>query len=259
MPLNFLKNKPFEKAYSSTHLVTMSVGIANLPSSFEGFKLLHVSDIHITPKTPKAALFNLVDTINALDIDMVALTGDIFDAKIDTIESHYRILAQIHHPVYCVSGNHDLLFARKDLKSIIEKLGFINMDNRIITLTKGAQTLQLVGLSDAYSHFFGIKREEKTLFSKLDASKPAILLAHQPKDVKFVKNFNIALQLSGHTHGGQIYPFGYLVRLVQPYLKGLHVKGRTKVFVTTGYGSWGFDFRFLTPSEIVLIKLTKES
>jgi len=247
----------FERAYRHINLKTLSVGIENLPTAFENFSILHISDIHVNTKTPQGALKNLVEAINTLEIDMVAMTGDIFDAKVNTI--NYKILSNIKHPVYFVSGNHDLLYARKELPSIIKELGFINMDNAITQFTKGSQTLQIVGLSDAFSQFFGIKREEKRLFSQLDATLPTILLAHQPKDVKFVKGFNIALQLSGHTHGGQIYPFGYVVRLFQPYLKGLHVKDKTKIFVTTGYGSWGFDFRFLTQSEIVLIKLTKES
>jgi len=136
-------------------------------------------------------------------------------------------------------------------------LGFTFLDNRIITLKRGDEALQLVGLSDAFSRYFGIKRDAQKLFSALDPHTPSILLAHQPKDIRLAHTFSIDLQLSGHTHGGQIYPFGYVVRLFQPYLQGLHVKNKTQIFVTTGYGSWGFDFRFLSPSEVVIIRLEK--
>ena len=247
----------FEKAYERLNFKRMMIDVKHLPSSFEGFTIVHLSDLHVNTKTPLHALENLVTKINELDIDMVALTGDLFDAKPSLIRAPLEILQKIKHPVYFVSGNHDLLFARKQLQKEIEKLGFIFLDNHFMTFQRGAERLQLVGLSDAFSPYFGTKRHEKALFEKLNPAIPSILLAHQPKDIRFVKNFPIDVQLSGHTHGGQIYPFGYIVRLFQPYLQGLHTHGKTQIFVTTGYGSWGFNFRFKAPSEIVIIRLKK--
>ena len=249
----------FEKAYVRLNFKSMRVGIKNLPASFENFTIVHLSDLHVNAKTPLHALESLVTKINELDIDMVALTGDLFDARTKYIKVHLEILSHIKHPVYFVSGNHDLAYTRKQLTCEVSKLGFTLLDNRIITLNRGSEALQLIGLSDAFSRYFGIKRHEKELFSKLDAKLPSILLAHQPKDIRFAKHFSVDLQLSGHTHGGQIYPFGYLVRLFQPYIKGLHRQGKTQIFVTTGYGSWGFDFRFNAPSEVVIVTLTKDN
>ncbi len=247
----------FEKAYEKLNFKRMFVEIERLPSSFENFTMVHLSDLHVNAKTPLHALEHLVKKINDLEIDMVALTGDLFDTNVKYIKAHLEILKKIKHPVYFVSGNHDLTFTCKTLAKEVEALGFILLDNRIITLHRGSEALQLVGLSDAFSQYFGIKRHEKELFSNLNPDVPAILLAHQPKDIRFAKNFPIDLQLSGHTHGGQIYPFGYIVRLFQPYLHGLHQQGKTQIFVTTGYGSWGFNFRFHAPSEVVIIRLTK--
>jgi len=248
----------FEKAYVRLNFKSMRVGIKNLPASFENFTMVHLSDLHVNAKTPLHALENLIAKINERDIDMVALTGDLFDARTKYIKAHLEILSRIKHPVYFVSGNHDLAYTRKQLACEVSKLGFTLLDNRIMTLNRDGEALQLIGLSDAFSRYFGIKRHEKELFSTLDAQLPSILLAHQPKDIRFAKQFSVDLQLSGHTHGGQIYPFGYLVRLFQPYLKGLHRQGKTQIFVTTGYGSWGFDFRFNAPSEVVIVTLTKE-
>ena len=245
----------FEKAYGRLNFKKINVAIEKLPTSFENFTIVHLSDLHINAKTPLRALENLVEKINEMNIDMVALTGDLFDALISKIRVQLEILSHIKHPVYFVSGNHDLVYARKMLASEVSKLGFILLDNRIITLKRGNESLQLVGLSDAFSRYFGINRHEKELFLKLDTKVPSILLAHQPKDIRFTKNFPIDLQLSGHTHGGQIYPFGYIVKLFQPYLQGLHRQGKTQIFVTTGYGSWGVDFRFFVPSEVVVITL----
>ena len=247
----------FEKAYTRLNFKRLRVGITNLPSSFENFTIVHLSDLHVNAKTPLPALEELVDKINELEIDMIALTGDLFDANPARIRAQLERLSHIKHPVYFVSGNHDLLFTCKELAREIEMLGFIFLDNRIITLKRGDEALQFVGLSDAYSRYFGIKRDPKKLFGELDAKIPSILLAHQPKDIRLAHTFAIDLQLSGHTHGGQIYPFGYIVRLFQPYLHGLHVKDKTQIFVTTGYGSWGFDFRFKAPSEVVILRLVK--
>ena len=249
----------FEKAYERLNFRHIMVGIENLPASFENFAIVHLSDLHVNAKTPLHALETLVAKINELNIDIVALTGDLFDAKPSKIRAQLEILKKMKYPVYFVSGNHDLLFTCKTLTHEIEALGFTLLDNRFLTFFRGDDCLQLAGLSDAFSPYFGIKRHEKELFTNLNPDVPTILLAHQPKDIRFVKPFHIDLQLSGHTHGGQIYPFGYLVRLFQPYLNGLHRLGKTQIFVTTGYGSWGFKFRFRAPSEVVILGLRKDS
>lgn len=249
----------FEKAYERLNFKSLSVGIENLPASFENFTIVHLSDLHINAKTPLSALSKLVDAINALNIDIIALTGDLFDTAPSKIRAQLDVLKRLKHPVYFVSGNHDLAFARKHLLDEVTKLGFTLLDNHLITLERDGERLQLVGLGDAFSRYFGMKRYEKALLSKLDPNVPSILLAHQPKDIHFAKAFSIDLQLSGHTHGGQIYPFGYIVRLFQPYIQGLHRSGKTQIFVSTGYGSWGFNFRFCAPSEIGIITLRKEN
>jgi len=247
----------FEKAYEQLNFKPMQVVLKGLPASFENFKIAHLSDLHVTASTPLDALRYLVDSLNALPLDMVALTGDLIDTDPQKIHMHLAILQDLAHPVYFVSGNHDLMFARHTLKAIIETQGFHMLDNQIILLTKGKETLQLVGLSDAFSKYFGIKRHEKELFSQLDPHQPTLLLAHQPKDFSYTKNLPMILQLSGHTHGGQIYPFGYVVRLFQPFIKGLHHKDERQIYVTTGYGSWGVKMRFLVPSEVPLITLKR--
>lgn len=245
----------FEKGYEKLNLKRMMLSIEHLPYAFENFTIVHLSDLHVNAKTPLHALETLVAKINELHVDMVALTGDLFDAKPSRIRPQLEVLKQIKHPVYFVSGNHDLLFTCKTLRTEIEALGFILLDNRMVMMHKEDARLQLVGLSDAFSAYFGIKRHEKELFTTLDPHLPTLLLAHQPKDIRFATHFRVDVQLSGHTHGGQIYPFGYIVRLFQPYLQGLHVKGKTQVFVTTGYGCWGFNVRFKAPSEVVIIRL----
>lgn len=249
----------FEKAYKRLNFNHVSIGIKNLPSSFENFTIVHLSDLHLNAKTPLSALLELVEHINALHVDIIALTGDLFDSPPSKIRAHLDVLKKLKHPVYFISGNHDLMFACKHLLEEVAKLGFILLDNQLIMLEKDSEHLQLVGLSDAFSRYFGMKRHENELFTKLMPNVPSILLAHQPKDIRFAKAFSIDVQLSGHTHGGQIYPFGYIVRLFQPYIQGLHKSGKTQIYVNTGYGSWGFNFRFCVPSEVAIITLQKDN
>jgi hypothetical protein len=248
-----------EKAYRHLRYRRLSVAIDKLPQAFEGFCIAHLSDVHITSKTPLEALARLVDSLNEQTIDMIALTGDLFDTPPSKIASQLALLKQIRHPVYFVSGNHDLVYAKDVLEPCLQELGFIFLDNRIAHVSKGDACLQLVGLSDAFSRYFGIRRNERALFEQLDRKLPALLLAHQPKDIRFTKHVPIALQLSGHTHGGQIYPFHYLVRLFQPYLQGLHRIDHRQLYVTRGYGSWGIKMRFLAPSEVAIITLKKDT
>ncbi len=247
----------FEKAYTHLYLKELDIAIAALPKAFEGYKIAQLSDVHLNAQTPLHALSALVERLNALELDMIALTGDLFDAHPDRLSPQLRLLKQLRHPVYFVSGNHDLVHAKDALSKTIAYLGFVMMDNQKCLLEKSGEQIQLLGFSDAYSRYFGIRRPIKTLLKSLDTSLPTLLLAHQPKDFHFSENIPIVLQLSGHTHAGQIFPFHYVVRLFQPYLYGLHRQENRQLYVTSGYGSWGIKMRFLAPSEVAIITLKK--
>ena len=114
---------------------------------------------------------------------------------------------------------------------------------------------QLVGISDRYSFSRGIKRPIKSLYASLDKDIFTILLAHQPKDISYIKDTRIDIQLSGHTHAGQVFPFNLLVKLVQPYFKGLYTHNKTLLYVTSGLGYWGVGFRYKAASEIPVFRI----
>lgn len=244
-----------ERGYASVHLKELEVCLSRLPKAFENYTIAHLSDVHLTPKTPLASLKHLVHTLNNLPLDMIALTGDLFDAPAFSIKTQLAILKQLKAPVYFVSGNHELIYLRHHLQKEIDQLGFHCLDNVHVILEKQGEYVQLIGLSDAYSGFFGLKRPLKALAQTINPNLCSILLAHQPKDIHFATKHRIDLQLSGHTHGGQIYPFGYLVRLFQPYIAGLHKKGNTQIYVNAGYGCWGINWRFFAQSEVTIITL----
>ncbi|MCG3717366.1 metallophosphoesterase, partial [Aliarcobacter butzleri] len=158
--------------------------------------------------------------------------------------------------VFYISGNHDLFYGLEDLKK--ELTNFIFMDNETLKINYKNEIIHLAGLPDRFSKFFKIKREEIIVEDFLKNS-PSIFISHQPKDYKIALNSNSNLFLCGHTHGGQIYPFHYLVKLVQPFLAGLFYKNKTAIYVNKGLGTWGVDFRFKADAEVTILKLTTKS
>ncbi|MGE4382969.1 MAG: metallophosphoesterase [Arcobacter sp.] len=220
----------------------------------ENLKILHLSDLHINKKTSEKKILELVDFCNNLEFDFCVITGDIIDTKVKFIKKQLEILNFLKKEVFYISGNHDLFYGLENLKK--ELTNFIFMDNNTKEFIYKNEIIHLAGLPDRFSKFFKIKREEKKIKEFLQNS-PSIFISHQPKDYKIALNSN--LFLCGHTHGGQIYPFHYLVRLVQPFLAGLFYKNKTAIYVNKGFGTWGVDFRFKANAEISLLKLITKS
>lgn len=219
-------------------------------------KILHLSDLHINKKTSTEKILELVNFSNSLEFDFCIITGDIIDTKVKFIKKQLEILNLLKKEVFYISGNHDLFYGLEDLKK--ELTNFIFMDNETLKINYKNEIIHLAGLPDRFSKFFKIKREEKIVEDFLKNS-PSIFISHQPKDYKIALNSNSNLFLCGHTHGGQIYPFHYLVKLVQPFLAGLFYKNKTAIYVNKGLGTWGVDFRFKANAEVTILKLITKS
>ncbi|MBF7069840.1 metallophosphoesterase [Aliarcobacter butzleri] len=219
-------------------------------------KILHLSDLHINKKTSTEKILELVNFSNSLEFDFCIITGDIIDTKVKFIKKQLEILNLLKKEVFYISGNHDLFYGLEDLKK--ELTNFIFMDNETFKINYKNEIIHLAGLPDRFSKFFKIKREEKIVEDFLKNS-PSIFISHQPKDYKIALNSNSNLFLCGHTHGGQIYPFHYLVKLVQPFLAGLFYKNKTAIYVNKGLGTWGVDFRFKADAEVTILKLITKS
>lgn len=222
----------------------------------DDLKILHLSDLHINKKTSIEKILELVNFCNGLEFDFCIITGDIIDTKVKFIKKQLEILNLFKKEVFYISGNHDLFYGLEDLKK--ELTNFIFMDNETLKINYKNEIIHLAGLPDRFSKFFKIKREEKIVKDFLQNS-PSIFISHQPKDYKIALNSNSNLFLCGHTHGGQIYPFHYLVKLVQPFLAGLFYKNKTAIYVNKGLGTWGVDFRFKADAEITILKLITKS
>lgn len=222
----------------------------------DDLKILHLSDLHINKKTSIEKILELVNFCNSLEFDFCIITGDIINTKVKFIKKQLEILNLLKKEVFYISGNHDLFYGLEDLKK--ELTNFIFMDNETFKINYKNEIIHLAGLPDRFSKFFKIKREEKIVKDFLQNS-PSIFISHQPKDYRIALNSNSNLFLCGHTHGGQIYPFHYLVKLVQPFLAGLFYKNKTAIYVNKGLGTWGVDFRFKADAEITILKLITKS
>ncbi|MDN5099537.1 metallophosphoesterase [Aliarcobacter butzleri] len=222
----------------------------------DDLKILHLSDLHINKKTSIEKILELINFCNNLEFDFCIITGDIIDTKVKFIKKQLEILNLLKKEVFYISGNHDLFYGLEDLKK--ELTNFIFMDNETLKINYKNEIIHLAGLPDRFSKFFKIKRKEKIVEDFLQNS-PSIFISHQPKDYKIALNSNSNLFLCGHTHGGQIYPFHYLVKLVQPFLAGLFYKNKTAIYVNKGLGTWGVDFRFKANAEITILKLITKS
>ncbi|MCT7574499.1 metallophosphoesterase [Aliarcobacter butzleri] len=222
----------------------------------DDLKILHLSDLHINKKTSIEKILELVNFCNSLEFDFCIITGDIIDTKVKFIKKQLEILNLLKKEVFYISGNHDLFYGLEDLKK--ELTNFIFMDNETFKINYKNEIIHLAGLPDRFSKFFKIKREEKVVEDFLKNS-PSIFISHQPKDYKIALNSNSNLFLCGHTHGGQIYPFHYLVKLVQPFLAGLFYKNKTAIYVNKGLGTWGVDLRFKADAEVTILKLITKS
>lgn len=225
-------------------------------SLLKGLRILHISDLHIDTKTPYDEIIYLIDTINQTDCDFVILSGDIIDTKVEKIKDRLLPFKKINKTVYFVTGNHDLVYGYHTLHKIFKEFNIISLDNRYEVLKYGDVEFVLWGLSDRFSKYFNIKRDEKKLVETVKEFKiPKIFISHQPKDYEYGIYSESDIFLSGHTHGGQIFPFHLLVRIFQPFLNGVYYKDKMAIYINSGIGSWGVKYRFLSKGEITIIEV----
>lgn len=249
----------FFNARALARVVHVDVPLSDLPMHLQGFRIVQISDIHVGPTIKQGYLSRIVQQVNSLEADLVAITGDLVDGRVHELAEHTRPLAnlQARHGSFFVTGNHEYYSGALAWIHELERLGVRVLLNEHVQLTHEGATLVLAGVTDyTAGHFYDDHQSDpQAAIAGAPADAPKILLAHQPRSAEAAEAAGFDLQLSGHTHGGQFWPWQYFVPLQQPYVAGLHRLQDLWVYVSRGTGYWGPPNRFGSPSEITCLTL----
>jgi len=238
----------------------VDVPIADLPGSLHGFTIAQISDIHIGATIKGDYLNAIVDAVNDLDADMIAVTGDLVDGSVKQLSQHTEPLSRLsaRHGAYFVTGNHEYYSGVSAWVAEIRRLGLrVLMNEHVVLQHKGACVV-VAGVTDYSAHHFDAAQRSDPAAAIAGAPIDAavkLLLAHQPRSAFAAAPAGFHLQLSGHTHGGQFLPWNFFVRLQQPFTAGLHRLGNLWVYTSRGTGYWGPPKRLGAPSEITHLRL----
>lgn len=238
-------------------IARVEVPIDGLDPRLAGLTIAQISDVHVG-HTTRAFLDDVVDRVNRLDPDLVAITGDLVEGTVEEVGADLVALTRLRarHGVYFVTGNHEYYGDGPKWAAFLPTLGLRVLRNERVQIVHDGAPLDVVGVDDPFGTMApGHGTDLPRAVDGRDPSVAAVLLAHQPVTVDEAADHGIALQLSGHTHGGQIWPFHWLVRLVQPYLAGLVRHRGTWLYVHRGTGHWGPPLRIGAPPEIAVVTL----
>lgn len=238
----------------------VEVTLKRLPKALDGFKIVQLSDIHVGPTLKTAFVRGLVELTNGLKPDLVAITGDLVDGSVAELGRHTQPLADLKSPhgTFFVTGNHEYYSGAAEWVAFLPSLGIRVLRNERVSIGQGADSFDLAGIDDHRAEGMapGHGPHVRDIVAGRDPSRELVLLAHQPRSFVQAEQAGAGLQLSGHTHGGQIWPFTLAVEAVEPYLAGLYQHDdTTQIYVSRGAGFWGPPMRLGAPSEITEVIL----
>jgi len=240
----------------------VEIVLSRLPSSLDGTRIVQLCDMHVGGLLGREFVERVVRTTNELKPDLVAMVGDLVDGTIEQLRPALASLTSLRarHGVFFVTGNHEYYSSSgaRAWMDELDRMGMRVLRNERVAIGVGADTFDLAGVPDHSSSRFpddGPSENIPAALAGRDPSRPVVLLAHQPIAIHAAARHGVDLQLSGHTHGGQIWPWGILVRLQQPFIRGQHRVGDTQLYVSCGTGFWGPPMRLLAPAEITEIIL----
>ena len=250
----------FVNARRVARVVKVEVPIAGLPRELHGYSIAQISDIHVGPTIRRPYLNAIVTKVNALKPDAIAVTGDLVDGSVQRLALHTEPLSRLSAPdgAFFVTGNHEYYSGAEQWIAEVRRLGLRVLLNEHVIRRRGEAALMIAGVTDyTAEHFNPAHRSDPR---QAAAGAPGdvavrILLAHQPRSAPAAADAGFDLQLSGHTHGGQFFPWNLFVPLQQPFVAGLNRVRSLWVYTSRGTGYWGPPKRFGAPSEITLVKL----
>jgi predicted MPP superfamily phosphohydrolase len=243
-------------------LKDIEIGIPELPVQFDGYTILQLTDLHISRLFPASWARAVVDRSNKLGVDLIAITGDLIDGGLDARRADIEPLRDLKAPdgVYVISGNHEYIFGYSTWMAHFAALGLLSLENRHIVLDRDDGKLVLAGITDRASRRTGSPaRDLAAILEGAPKGVPVILLDHQPSDARYAAARGVALQLSGHTHGGLILGIDRLAaRANAGYVSGRYDVDGMTLYVNNGTALWpGFALRLGRPSELTRITLRK--
>lgn len=248
------------RAFAPPVVTELAVRIPKLPRALEGLSIVQLTDIHVGPFIRREFMDELVRRANALKPDLVAITGDLVDGDVPTLGPSVAALGNLEARFgrFFVTGNHDYSSGDDEWVAFLGTLGVPSLRNRHVRIGDAGGSLDLVGVDD----WRGGRRRGKPGYdldralAGRDPDRAAVLLAHQPANFPVAAERGVDLQLSGHTHGGQMFPMTLLIGLGWEHSAGLYRHGDSHIYVSRGCGFWGPPMRVGSPPEIVKLVLT---
>jgi predicted MPP superfamily phosphohydrolase len=246
-------------ALGPPELTRLRIPLRRLDPSFAGFRIAVVADIHLGPLRGRAHTERIVRMINETSPDLVAVVGDLVDGTVEELGSAAEPLRDLvsREGNFFVTGNHEYFSGYQPWLTELDRLGVHPLRNERTSITRGGAAFELAGVNDVTGKSYSDGPDFDRALSGRDPSRPVVLLAHQPVQVRDAASHEVDLQLSGHTHGGQLYPFHYIVRLAQPSVSGLSKVDDTWLYVNRGVGFWGPPVRVGAAPEITIVELDR--
>jgi uncharacterized protein len=246
-------------ALSDPDEVTVEIVLDRLPPALDGYTIVQLSDVHIGATIGRDQIAAIVAQTNRLGGDAIAITGDLVDGSVAELAPAAAPLAELRAPdgVFFVTGNHEYYSGADAWVAHLRTLGIRVLRNERVELVRGGVAFDLAGIDDhAAHHYAGHGADLPKALAGRDRSRALVLLAHQPRQAHVAAQHDVDLQISGHTHGGQLWPWHYIVKIQQGgLLAGRYTIGRTQLYVSRGTGYWGPPLRVGAPAEITRIVL----
>lgn len=241
----------------------VDVHLANLPAAFDGFTIAQMSDLHVGPTIKDGYTKTVADMTMTLKPDIIALTGDFIDGTVADLAPDIAPLDRLYAPdgVYFVTGNHEYYWNAHAWSAEFTRLGARVLENEHVVIRRGDDAIVVAGVTDLSAHHFhaAAQSDPHKALQGAPENAPRILLAHQPNSYKAALAAGVDLQLSGHAHGGQYFPFTLMIGWFQRYYKGLNRLEKMWIYVSPGTGYWGPPLRAGAKSEITLLTLRRSA